>query len=229
VWFEAVLASCVEAEVTKEAKGAQQPGTLRLKAAVAVAPRDEFTDAAAAVEAFVAGGEAWRPVAGLNPAQASAYGAVAGSLGVGFTHRGALFELFKLEPGDARAAFQAPPSPAPGAVLRFEREHVQGSCGALGKGDTVTVDVVVDRRTLRRCARAVTLVARAEIALGDGRSLVFTAPRRLGADSGKKAAAAYREAAGPDGTLGFKEGWRTTKAGSLDALAAALAAEEIGI
>lgn len=227
-----MLASGVEAEVTKEAR-AQQPGTLRLKAAVAVAPRDEFADAAAVVEAFLAqAGEVRRPVLGLSAAHAAALGAVAASLGVGCSRRGARVELFKVEPEAARAAGQPPllPAVAPeGAELLFERAHVRGGT-VLGKGDTVTVDLATDRRTLRRGARNVALASRAEIDLGAGRSLVFTAPRRLGTDSGKKAAA-YREAAGPDGTLGFKEVWRAAQAAAgcdLGALAAALAAEELG-
>jgi len=123
--------------------------------------------------------------------------------------------------------------------FRFDDEHVVQPTPSeewvLRAGDKVLFDLALDRRSLKRCARAVTLVEKAPtpppspLQTSSSSSSPRPAssppsssrPARLlllskslsekgGGSSGK---ASYREAQGParDGGLGFPEGWRRGK------------------
>jgi hypothetical protein len=108
--------------------------------------------------------------------------------------------------------------------LKFTTKHLLDSSYSPKRGDIVQFKLVMDRRSLRKCANGVELKERPpptmgyDIGDGNVRSLVFTSPRKIRANNPNRDAdgevssmpvTTYREASKPDDTLGFKEGWRS--------------------
>jgi len=247
VWFESLLAEGITAEVAKP-PSTRGPGALLVTGAPEVAVKSEFVDVYLKLAHLAepvpllaeakAKAEANVTVSGLGPSHVAAYKAVASDLGLTLETRGGAPN--QTVTVTASKAAEADRGQRDVKALResrvpLELEHCLGvgdSDPGAGtgwqplRGDLVTLDLCVDRRSLRRCARNVRFVSRPKERpptahgpsdgstaskgakdLGGGRSLVFTAPR-AGVKSGTKVA--YKEAIGPSaqGATGFEEGWR---------------------
>jgi hypothetical protein len=169
-----------------------------------------------------------------GPRHLEAYVQVANELKVGYNiaKEGKEFILFKFKTDEEKESFVGP-KPRSGmlnnpSVVSFQSQDVvkkndngdtddnkDDDVNIVQKDDIVTFNLVMDRRSLKRFAKDVKLKERAALKLapaadGTERSLKFTNPRKMRSSDNLKSlnSVTYREAAGPDKTLGFTPGWR---------------------
>jgi len=224
VWFQAKLTNdSGQASVGKviiEPKG-NKPGLIKCDDSPQLSTAVEYLDVTRRLEEFIEDPQTKKmTIPFLGKAQLEAHVIVATELGLGYSFMGKEFIIFKFTNDEEKDKFVPPkrmPSDHVSNIVFQLEEAVEGYTPQ--KDDTVNFDLVMDRRSLRRIANHVVLKERPALKLGnaaDGsaRSLVFTSPRKMRLEDNGKASTktlnsvTYKEARGPDKTLGFVAGWR---------------------